>query len=142
MIGAALSASTLADVRANVRSEDAVPVGGRRRAQKNVWTSENGSAKLSAYGFVIAFFRLPFQSVQNDFRRRRTVRMKKSLFRILPAAAIALTFVGGAAQGAESEVSMENYQLSDGANCFLVPLRAAHRYQDLRRLFFCTSLKN
>ena len=50
--------------------------------------------------------------------------MKKSLFRILPAAAIALTFVGGAAQGAESEVSMETYRLSDGANCFLVPLRA------------------
>ncbi len=50
--------------------------------------------------------------------------MKKSLFRILPAAAIALTLVGGAAQGAESEVSMETYRLSDGANCFLVPLRA------------------
>ncbi len=51
--------------------------------------------------------------------------MKKSLFRILPAAAIALTtIVGGAAQGAESEVSMETYRLSDGANCFLVPLRA------------------
>ena len=45
---------------------------------------------------------------------------------ILPAAMIALTSWLGvsAAQGADSEVPVETYQLSDGTNCFLVPLQA------------------
>ena len=53
--------------------------------------------------------------------------MKKRLFMVLPAAAIALTcFVGlSAVQGAESDVPVETYQLSDGTNCFLVPLQAS-----------------
>ena len=51
--------------------------------------------------------------------------MKKRLFKILPAAAIALTsFVGLTAQGADADVPVESYQLSDGTNCFLVPLQA------------------
>ena len=54
--------------------------------------------------------------------------MKKRLFTVLSAAAIALTcFVGlSAIQGAEeSDVLVETYQLSDGTNCFLVPLQAS-----------------
>ncbi len=50
--------------------------------------------------------------------------MKKRLFKILPAAAIALTSFAGAAQGADAEVPMETYKLSDGTSCFLVPLQA------------------
>ena len=52
--------------------------------------------------------------------------MKKRLFKLLPAAAIALTAIvsQSAVQGAESDVPVESYQLSDGSNCFLVPLQA------------------
>ncbi|MBQ1338089.1 MAG: hypothetical protein IIY32_07180, partial [Thermoguttaceae bacterium] len=52
--------------------------------------------------------------------------MKKRLFMILPAAAIALMSVVSvsAVTGAESEVPVETYQLNDGTNCFLVPLQA------------------
>ena len=52
--------------------------------------------------------------------------MKKRLFMTLPAAAIALTFIVSmsAVQGADSDVPVETYQLSDGTNCFLVPLQA------------------
>ena len=54
--------------------------------------------------------------------------MKKRLFTVLPAAAIALTCLVGlsAVQGAEeSDVLVETYQLNDGTNCFLVPLQAS-----------------
>ena len=52
--------------------------------------------------------------------------MKKRLFMILPAAAIALTSMVSlsTSMGAESDVPVETYQLSDGTNCFLVPLQA------------------
>ncbi|MCF0233613.1 MAG: hypothetical protein HUK22_01390, partial [Thermoguttaceae bacterium] len=51
--------------------------------------------------------------------------MRKRLFKILPAAALALTsFVGVAAYAADSDVQMETYRLSDGSSRFLVPLRA------------------
>ncbi len=45
---------------------------------------------------------------------------------ILPTAAIALMSIANvsAVPGAESEVPVETYQLSDGTNCFLVPLQA------------------
>ncbi|MBR5626441.1 MAG: hypothetical protein IKW74_02325 [Thermoguttaceae bacterium] len=51
--------------------------------------------------------------------------MKNHLFRIFPAAACVLTFfVAGFIACAESDVSMDTYTLSDGTNCFLVPLQA------------------
>ena len=60
------------------------------------------------------------------FSEKRIIRMKKRLFKLLPAAAIALTAIvsQSAVQGAESDVPVESYQLSDGSNCFLVPLQA------------------
>ena len=52
--------------------------------------------------------------------------MRKRLFMILPAAAIALASIANvsAVAGAESDVPVETYQLNDGTNCFLVPLQA------------------
>ncbi|MBR4753333.1 MAG: hypothetical protein IK077_16415, partial [Thermoguttaceae bacterium] len=52
--------------------------------------------------------------------------MRKRLFMILPAAAIALASIANvsAVTGAESDVPVETYQLNDGTNCFLVPLQA------------------
>ncbi|MDO5309202.1 MAG: hypothetical protein Q4G03_06885 [Planctomycetia bacterium] len=52
--------------------------------------------------------------------------MRKRLFMILPVAVIALTSMLGAStvQAAESDVSVETYKLSDGTNCFLIPLQA------------------
>ncbi|MDO4587874.1 MAG: hypothetical protein Q4C95_11350, partial [Planctomycetia bacterium] len=52
--------------------------------------------------------------------------MKNHLFKMLPVATLALTFLisCGLMTRAESDVQMDTYTLSDGTSCFLVPLQA------------------